>query len=58
MSELTNIKQFELLTFSLSTSPAMPPPRLQIVSTALCTLLFTLHLVLPRVSNACQYDNT
>jgi len=33
ISRSKNINHMQELTFALSTSPAMPPPRLQIVST-------------------------
>lgn len=43
-----------LLTSLRSTRPAIFPPPAQILSTTLSILLFTLHLVLPKVSKACM----
>jgi len=50
---ISNYNFLFVLTSEQLTSPAMLPPPAQIDSTTPSTLLFTRHLVFPRISKAC-----
>lgn len=48
------MRVYYVLTSSRSTKPAIFPPLAQMFSNTLSTFLFTLHLVFPSVSRACN----